>query len=193
MRSLIEKIELRSSEASLSESYDVGFTWDAVGGKRMITKKLPDGRFLVTSPGGDPNGMGQYIFNADDVDFDVRNDTAKLAQMKKDSEADARDASRKKEAEDTNGFADQFSPMMRKKVINALLKTMLFNGVIKTRKKAIEDKVSSGAIVEKSKKYSRILIDDKGAFLREADLTKIGIDYAEYLIKTRYRNKGGNK
>lgn len=78
-------------------------------------------------------------------------------------------------------FTDSLTPLKKGKVISTLSKNRLFDGVLKTLKQGIEDKISKGAIVI-SAKEGRRLITSNGAFLAEKDITKIGMDYAEYII-----------
>ena len=86
--------------------------------------------------------------------------------------------------EDTQGFAEQFSPMQRSKIINALNTNRSFGGQLMTIKDGVRSRVLAGAIVGRGKEGRR-LQNLNGAYLTEKAITKTGMDYAEFLVGHR--------
>lgn len=170
-----------------SKTVKVGLEWDAPGGKRVVTRKIGDDSYMVSAPGRDPkNTMFQHILTSDDILFDMKNDASRLKSMADKEKSDRNDTARVKDAEDTHGFADSFTPARRRKVIDALLVKVMNKGRIVTRKKLIEDAVSNGSIIGKFRGKKTLKHKDD-SFLTDRDITKTAIDYAEYLISIGWR------
>ncbi len=90
------------------------------------------------------------------------------------------EAATKAEAEDTDGYADQFSPLKRARIVKTLLKQQGINGVVDSRRNHLRRLIAEGRRVV-TVKGERILRSADGSFLTERDVTKTGMDYAEYL------------
>jgi hypothetical protein len=176
MRKLLELLESKVVQPIIGEQYDIGFSWDSPGGERVIKGKHKD-KFLVSRPGI----IGHEILDPSDIDFEIKKDKANVAFLQKQAGIGSIEKAEKSKREDTDGFADQFTGAKRKRVIDTLLQTVRFNGLIKTRKQEIRELVSNGAKIGKWRGKRSIEKAD-GSFLGEVDLTKIGIDYAEYLM-----------
>ncbi len=77
------------------------------------------------------------------------------------------------------------SSMAEGRTNRALDKTMGFNGIVMTRRKAIEDRVNAGAKIALSPKGTRRLMNPDGSFLDESQISKTAMDYAERLATTK--------
>jgi hypothetical protein len=75
---------------------------------------------------------------------------------------------------------------MRKGAINkALAKNVTNNGTVLSTRELVEKKVAEGAKVEVSKSGERRLTAPDGSFLREAQISKTGMDYAGHLASRK--------
>ena len=87
--------------------------------------------------------------------------------------------------EPPDGFTAGMSPMQRARANAALDKLIRFNGKPETRRSWIEREVKLGATVVERPRWGRVLQDPRGSFMEQAQLTKTGMDYADYLIEVR--------
>lgn len=174
-------MRLRRRGYLVESKYDIGFSWDTVKGRRQITKKVQDDKFFVSSAGKPIDSNFQEIMSSSDIDFDIKRDSQRLKKHADKKVSDGQELQREKEKEFTYGFSDRFNARQKRKVINALIKVTGFNGKYMMRKEYIHGQVKDGAKV-KGNDSGRRLEDVDGAFLDQKQLTKIGMDYAEYLI-----------
>ena len=180
---------LRRREYLIEGKYNIGFSWDTIGGKRVVDGITPDGKFLVTFPADLGVKSGREILSSDDIDFEIRRDASRLkSKVASDAEKE-RVSLDKKENENTYGFADSFPPRIRQRIINALLKTMRFDGKIMTRKAYIERKVFDGSVVT-GRGSNRRLENKRGQFVDQSQITKTAMDYAEYLVDRKIKPRG---
>ena len=80
-----------------------------------------------------------------------------------------REAAKKAEYENTQGFADQMNPMARAKAIKSLNQKVRHRGVVSTRKQYIERLVDEGYVVESERTHDRKAkekAEEKLAYLR---------------------------
>lgn len=90
--------------------------------------------------------------------------------------------------EDTKGFADQFSPPRRAKILNALNRQRSISRKFVTLREWVPQKVKEGWHVAPHPKFTRIFEDPSGTnFYTQKDITGTAMDYAEYLTKNRSR------
>lgn len=80
--------------------------------------------------------------------------------------------------------AKGYTPAIAERVRKALQKKYARNGSVVALGDLIESEVADGAKIGE-RKGKRTLEDKEGGFLEEGRITKIGIDYAEYLIAKR--------
>jgi hypothetical protein len=77
-------------------------------------------------------------------------------------------------------------PLKRGKILQILSKHMTLNdGAVEERGNVIAFLVQQGRHVERRHDGIRYLISNDGAYLSEKDLTKVGMDFAEYLLRGR--------
>lgn len=79
-------------------------------------------------------------------------------------------------------FSMNMVPPVRARAIKTLCMLVYFDGVCKRRADKIAELVNEGRKVEFSRSGERRLIHPDGRFFNEKDLTKTGMDFAEYLI-----------
>ncbi len=94
----------------------------------------------------------------------------------------------KEKRENTHGFTDEMNPMRRGKVLKTLLKLFRYDGIVKSRKENIEEKVKNGWFIDEDSPWGKIFRNDERSysFIDEKDLTKTGMKYAEYLISINF-------
>ena len=182
-----------AATALLAGGVDVGFTWQAWDqmSKGPVERKIESRKefngkevFLVSHDG---KKVGQQIIPVDEIDgeirFDERNLASKLKGQEASKQAMEKEAQQKADVEDVDGFDKSMSPLKRKKVLNALNKSVRVQGKFSKRKDAIRRLVDDGYVVKDHPKFRRVLQDPNANFFTEKDLTKTGLDYAEHLIK----------
>lgn len=92
--------------------------------------------------------------------------------------------------EDTDGFADQFSPMKRGRIIKILNKQIGLSGVFKTRKQHARDLVAEGWRV-KERRGQRVLEGPDGSFYDDDNVTtKTMLDYVQWLTDRASEEQG---
>jgi hypothetical protein len=95
---------------------------------------------------------------------------------------------------DLSGFEETLDPKNKQRVINVLSKNVERDGSLITRKELIESKVQDGWVISEFKNKPVLEDPETNSFLDTSDLTKTGIDYAEYLIdKNASSEKGSDK
>lgn len=85
-------------------------------------------------------------------------------------------------AMDEHGFFGRLTALKRARVLSTLNRTIRVNGTLGTRREIIEYLVCSGYRVVHCRGRRELTIE--GRFLIESDITKTGMDYAEYLGQT---------
>lgn len=168
----------------------VGYSWESPQGTRTITgQPLVNGerRWVVRTKGQ----KDDHLFGLDQIEAEVARDKANLeyqsrAQAQRDAESQ-RQAQETAEREDIDGFADDQSDLQRRRIVSTLNKVIRYEGKEMTRKEWVRTLVDAGGRVANTKDGRRIeLADDM--FIGEGDLTKTGMDYAEYLISRAVAN-----
>jgi hypothetical protein len=202
--------------SDINQKYEIGFTWDfysrlyqGVRQRKVLDAKEHEGA-LYYLIGKNENhhdfkdfaevreaGQLDELIERDGKNLEFNLKAAKEREIQKQKEEE-----RKRIEEDTNGFADQFSPMQRAKIINALNKLKRVDGRIMTRKEFVRARVLEGdkpEIITFCDPYGRkingerVCKKDKTEYtLTEKDgntshiITKTEYDYAGYLIKIGY-------
>lgn len=162
----------------------IGKIWESQEGKRKIEGLFPlkDGsmRYGVSTDGS----RSMDLFTPEEIEaqiaFEIRKGEEKREANKRRESEIAIEAEQKRIADDTDGYADQFPLMQRGRVIATLLKTVVNGGRVWTRKDLIRAKVADGWKVTTFNNV-RMLKDVDGWYLDAKAITKIGLDYAEYL------------
>jgi len=97
-----------------------------------------------------------------------------------------KEVAKKQETDRLNswGFADNLPDLKKGKVLKTLNRTASFNGKVGRRKDLIKKMVENGYHIEEKKidgKTQRVLAAPDGGFLDEKQITKTGMDFAEYI------------
>jgi len=96
----------------------------------------------------------------------------------------ARNEAAEAAAASLDDFESTLTPTSRARAIEALNAKIRINGVFQTRKQYIRDRVAQGAVVSTNSE-GRVLQSPDGSYMRQRDITKFALDYAEYLIQQR--------
>ena len=164
----------------------IGRTWNSVHGVKKVENQAVDPRDgrekVFISADGSPFRM---ILPADELEGEIRRDTVNYERVAKRTEDDASKASMKAEHDRCFGFTDGMTPLGKARVIKALDHPIRHNGVLGSRRNLIKHLVDEGRHVRRHPSFKRIIESSDGAFLTESDLSKLGMDFAEYLIKER--------
>jgi hypothetical protein len=165
------------------QKIDTKAEWDSDEGKKKIEGEITIGGKDYYTISIDGKKSNQLILKSElnkEIDFDESNFNDKVESDKIRLENETKEKLDAEEVKNLNGFGSDLTPMQLGKVVKDLNKKESYNGVLKTRKKAIEDFVKEGRTVETLKNGKRVLQKKDGTFLDS--LTKIELDYAEFLI-----------
>ncbi|ACL06224.1 hypothetical protein Dalk_4546 [Desulfatibacillum aliphaticivorans] len=155
-----------------------------VGGKNM---------FAVREKMDNPRGFGDPLFDTQDIaeryikDRDLRDIANQEYQKRVDAikkDEDRKEADRIREYEDIDGFADNTTKMARGRVLSVLNKKFMFNGKYMSRKEIIRQRVGKGWSIQQEG-GQKVLMSDDGRYMGIGQITKTGVDYAEYLINKK--------
>ena len=171
---------------------NIGREWDTQKGRRQIVGTFGDDMYEAKNMS---TGGILRIFKAkleEQIAADQFAMTPEYAQQKK-AEKAARDAQAARDAEDAaKGAALDaeiakwtsdagMSAMLAGRARAALTKNRNADGRISTVGEIIREKVAAGAIVSEVRGEAR-LTAPSGSFLGEAQITKMGMDYARWLV-----------
>lgn len=168
-------------ESNVEASAAIGREWNSVRGRRKVigTQDVGGSTRLQVSTDGEPY---PELMPPSDLEREIARDEKGVkvradAQQRTAASRTADDKA-KSEREDTDGFADRFTPMARQKAIDALNTNVTNKGRLISRKALIRELVAKGYRVDRVK--NRLLGPD-GVFIDARALTKTGLDYADYL------------
>jgi hypothetical protein len=205
--------------SDIEQKYQIGFTWDVYDWcqQKVYQKKILDAKekdnilyYLVADNQfkEDFSGFGS-VYPADNLEqvikvdgenleFDLK--AAKEREIQKQKEEE-----RKKIEEDTNGFADQFSPMQRAKIISTLNKLKRVDERIMTRKDFVRARVLEGFYTEVKtfcNQYGRKINGERTGGKEKDEytlvakycnsfyvVTKTEYEYTKYLIEIGYKEQ----
>jgi hypothetical protein len=160
---------------------NVGRKWESPEGIKELVGVHPSGAYLV-KVGDQP--FPQLIKPdalASEIAFDEKAAASRRRGRQEFEEQRAQEEQQRITEDFTYGFAEQFPPTKRRRVIDTLNKQIRSSGEYVSRKELIVRKVGDGWRVE-----SRQLVSPNGnSFFFEKDLTKIGLDFARYLIEQK--------
>lgn len=194
IRDALDKVGLGHLTNSEEVDTNIGRSWpNSRGVTRRITGKIIiNGEERYTVRDDDQTGRaGEEIIRPDELEDRVSKETKladsnakfKVEQDKQQAERDAKETDRRS----LDGFEDSFTtPMARERAIQTLTDGGIqVNGIpFRNRKEAIRDLVEKGYRLD-TVAGKRVLMSPSDTFLDEKKLTKIGLDYAEHLIKSR--------
>jgi hypothetical protein len=105
-------------------------------------------------------------------------DQADADRLAKAKQAKAQADAEKARQRDTDGFAEQFPPMQRGRIISTLLRPVRRNGVVDSRRNHLRRLVAEGFTVSDD---NRLVKGD--VFFLPTDFTLTGVRYAKHLIE----------
>lgn len=165
----------------------IGTKWETVDGIKEVVGYYNNNKekLLVKLVGS--TSKIQEIINRSELDSIINFDTKRKKQhdinyMKRELKHE-KERLEKKEKENTYGFADKLLPMQKSKVLNTLLKVIRYKNKEMTRKELIENEVKNGAKVITYKGERILQKENESTFFDEKTITKIGMNYADYLVK----------
>jgi len=167
----------------------VGRTWQSKYGQRTIVSEQ-DGKLWATT--GAKNVYDGYLPGEIEQVIATDESWAKYhAEAEAKEAADAeKEAAEKLIRENTGGFTDGMTSMQKGRALTALNKQLRFDGIVMTRKKMIEKGVSEGMIVVRHPSWGRLFKQENDdSFFEEKTISKIGMDYAEFLISKRIQDR----
>ncbi|MGE5522376.1 MAG: LPD38 domain-containing protein [Rhodospirillaceae bacterium] len=138
----------------------------------------------VGAPASQAQAGGQSLADIPPSQRPARTDRIGDQMAARAREEAGREASTQAARDDTDGFADQMTPPLRRKAIEALNVNRLFDGELLTRKEGVRRAVAQGATITQGKEGRRLMKPD-GAFLAERDISKTAMDYAAHLIAAK--------
>jgi hypothetical protein len=181
---------------------NIGRTWESYKGTRTVVGTYKDtGKWLVQME-GDTSGRLE-VFNTAQLESEIAFDAKQLARHKSlapereakakaHAAAVAREGAEEADYVNTWGYGETLSAMARARAIKALNKQVGFNGRFARRKDEIYRLVTQkGWRTAQQRSWGRVLQSPDGAFLVQKDLTKTGLDFADYLAAKGQRAKGG--
>jgi hypothetical protein len=176
--------------------YSIGYSWPGESGDRTITDvgqhpHTGQPAYAVSTPGQHfPSIVTEDQIDAE-IALDVKLSEQAIRNRLRDEERErvARESSiRQLEHDSWFGFTDNLQPLQQSRVRAILNKHMTLNhGSIEERGTVIAFLVSQGSRVQKQPGGSRRLVSDDGHYLSEKDVTKIGMDFAEFLLRSEKR------
>lgn len=184
--SIINAKELLQRRASnsipTSRDENIGREW---GNKRVVDRRVVKSLgdvYVVKTEGSTTYTLIPVGDLESDIDFDERA-AASARRMREAREvALAEEAAEQREYDFTYGFADRFSPIRRRRIIETLNKTVRSGDKYMTRKQLVVDRVRRGWITQENRRGDVRLVSPDGHYLSRVDITKTGLDFARYLI-----------
>lgn len=182
-----QEIEFANNVLSENKTI-VGRTWDSTEGiKKIVAVKEFRGKEAVLVQTGD-NQRKLDIIPVSEIESEIAFDTKRLKSNQRFAQQQQaiKDQEEKEHAEKTSldGFEKTLSPKMQARAIKALTtRGIKSDGIFyKSIRDMIRAKVKSGYKV-KGIKSEREFTSPRGGYFLQKDITKLGMDYAEYLIK----------
>lgn len=153
--------------------------WQSPQGERRITGTTSVGgqeRYLVVTAG---NSLPDLI-NPAEIEAEIRRDEANAASRAKAKQAIAQSAAQDAVGASLDGFENTLTSMMRARAVVALTqKGIQSNG---TFYRCIRDLVRAH-VAQGWKVQGERFVSPHGTFLTQQQITKLGLQYADYLSK----------
>lgn len=147
-------------------------TWNSIDGIRKIEGTMDRNGTLYYKVS--TNGRSQHeLISSKDIDKDIERDEKRAMSRQQAATANT------PTAVSLDGFERELSPMMRGKAIEALSKQVQYNGKFYPILDLIRMLVKNGYRVNSSRR----LAGPDGRYLDAKVLTKIGIDFADFLSR----------
>lgn len=158
----------------------IGRTWKSKLGSRRVVA-VEDNRVFIKTDGM----AGLIILPARDLDAEVARDEQNVAGAERNqaviSAATEVARQKKAKAEDTDGFADRFSPMQRARTIQVLCHEIIVNGILASRRDHVRRLILQGYRVASTGAKRILRQPDTGTFFDSRAFGIVALDYAEWL------------
>ncbi len=184
-----------SETENQAQSY-VGRRWKSRDGERkilsIITAQDGSDRLVVSKPGSNFFDL----ISPESIEKVIQVEESWAAHAQKVKEANNRhkteQTAAKAEKYDLQGFTDGVSEVTKHRVVSVLSKEIRHNGgPIMTRRDLIESCLKDGWRV-KVDRGRRQFTSPTDSYLKEQSITKIGMDYAQYLEERMHGSGNGN-
>ena len=174
--------------------YSIGHSWPGERGDRTIVDIIEHPHTgqpaYVVQSSGQPfaNLISEELIDDEIVrDAKFHNQAIRRSQQAEVSRIASQEReARQREHDRWFGFTDNMSPLQKGKVLAILGKTMTLNeGGLEERGHVIYSLVAQGRHVDRRPDGIRYLISEDGRYLSEKVITKVGMDFAEFLLSGR--------
>lgn len=190
---VISRLEKFLTSLANANDRNIGREWKNRNGdtRRIVGKiTLRDTKYYLVGTGykdSDPStDKNPELVKVDEIENIIKQEENAWASNKVFREAqkekEAERLIKYKEATNLDGFENILTPAMRGKAISALTKSVSRNGKPVVIRDLIRNLVQQQWKIETLPKYGRVISNSDGHFLTERQLTKLGLDYAQYLI-----------
>lgn len=175
-----------SADARVGETWE---RWDIPRGPTSVSiigseKRNGETVYLVQEQGG----RTADLLTGAQVDQIKRVDAANFETRQKAAEeqtaAEKREEAERAERADLDGFATDKTALERARIVDVLSRAVRYKGREISRRNLIREKVESGARIS-TEEGGRVLQSPDETYLDNAALTKIGLDYAEFMVRKR--------
>lgn len=181
-----------------SEDPNIGRTWNSPEGLATVAY-FENGKYMVNYKF---NKNTYYHISPDDLERTVKIDEDRYSGMllmeERGRQFIIEDERKKAERNSDFGFSANITGIKKQRILETLNKLVRWSGVVGTRKDQIAKIVENGGRVSTLNKHGnviKVLYTGKKLagssnplsewFLEEKDVTKTGMDFAEYLINIR--------
>lgn len=158
----------------------VGRTWMSPQGRRKVEQEgeREGVLYYAISTEGFP---AMELLPARELEDEIRRDEANVASRARARATQQAEVAAEAERARWRGFTDSMTPRGRARADKVLSRQVSVRGEFAPRGAHVEHLVDEGYRVRQDPRQGRILESPTGSFFTERDLTKIGLDYAEFL------------
>jgi hypothetical protein len=173
--------------------------WQAFYAGQIVTRRVVGeqelrGRPVVLIAVVDATGKTGVIADiipTDELEAEIAGDTKRLASNREAAQRQEQERKDKAEALHLQGFEDTLpSGKARARAVDVLNQVVSVRREFDKRKHHIERLVKEGFRVQDHPRFKRVLSHPGGTFFTQKDLTKLALDYAEFLSGRRENNPG---
>lgn len=164
---------------------EVGFSWQSIDGERKIvgrsTHPTSGAPTVLVSTGNAPY---PHVIAESELDTEIARDERIMVRLAEHNATRVATPEQATHVDCWHEFAAQFTSMKAARVNAVLSKGVRIGGKLGTRGGLIAELVAYGYRAKPSPFKSlrgRVLIHDNETFFTEADITKIGIDFADFM------------
>jgi hypothetical protein len=156
----------------------IGIEWMSPHGKRWVARREGDRLFLATE--GSPSFE---IVRESDIDRQIQVDESQMRRCQSASAEAEAQVAKIEEKRGLHGFTASMPAVKARKIEETLDRQQGFSGRLMPRRVFAEGAVESGAVVALSPKGDRRLVFPDGSFFAERDVTKIVLDYVDFMVR----------